>query len=59
MNETGNLVEGNSRQTWYECSLCSTHQTVIRPCPDPFTLARDLNDEFQVASAHWPRMIKA
>ena len=36
MRETDSLVEGHSRQTWYECPLCNTHHTVIQPCADPF-----------------------
>ena len=41
MHETETLVEGHSRQTWYECPLCNTHQTVIQPCADTFNRMGD------------------
>jgi hypothetical protein len=32
MLQTDSVREGLSRQTWYECLLCSTHQTISQPC---------------------------
>jgi hypothetical protein len=34
MDQTGAVTEGRARQTWYQCPVCTSTQTVSQPYDD-------------------------
>lgn len=50
MQQTDSIAEGNARQTWYRCPVCTASQTVSQP--EQATLRRIGN--FLRCSCDWP-----